>query len=185
VQLAFAGPDVGADFLYYKDEQISTELGAAKTKQVKTSKAGWNDWAGPGLDNSKAKKSPHLLLNKRQREVEFTRSQRNDHQKPDIHISEKRLRSFAKYKVTEIPFPYITAEDYQRSLQFPVGGELITDRLVLLSYLSLDEWNASQVVRNLTQPEIVKRHGRIIEPAVVLQNYKSVPAVRNKKQKIQ
>jgi hypothetical protein len=58
------------------------------------------------------------------------------------------------------------------------------DFSVLVFYQFVDEWNASQVVRKLTQPEIVKRQGRIIEPATVLQNHKT-GGTTNKKQKTQ
>jgi U3 small nucleolar RNA-associated protein 14 len=67
-------------------------------------------------------KRNHLLLNKRERLVDLSRSLRKDNQKPEVFVSEKRLRSFAKYKVTDVPFPYTSSEDYERSLQIPVGG---------------------------------------------------------------
>lgn len=66
----------------------------------------------------------------------------------NVMISERRVKTAAKYKIADIPHPFSTREEYERSLQMPIG----------------EDWNASNVVKNNTKPEIKMRAGRIIEP---------------------
>ena len=66
----------------------------------------------------------------------------------NVMISERRIKTAAKYKVADIPHPYKTREEYERSMTMPIG----------------EEWNASTVVKNNTAPEIKTRAGRLIEP---------------------
>ena len=73
---------------------------------------------------------------------------RSDAKMHTVMISNRRVKTAAKYKITEIPRPYTTVEEYERSLQMPLG----------------DEWNSSDVVKSNTQPEIKLRPGRVIEP---------------------
>lgn len=116
-------------------------------------KAGWGDWAGPG----QMEVSPKILAKRDQRmmqvqrEHETLRLNRADANLKNVTISEKRIKNAAKYKVAAVPYPFSSREEYERSLQMPVGGE----------------WQASQVVSQLTQPEIKKRAGRIIAPIVL------------------
>jgi U3 small nucleolar RNA-associated protein 14 len=58
------------------------------------------------------------------------------------------VKTASKYKVGEIPHPFTTREEYERSLQMPLG----------------EEWNASHIVAKNTAPEIKLRAGRILEP---------------------
>lgn len=83
-----------------------------------------------------------------QREHDTLKLQRQDAKKKNVMISEKRIKAQAKYKLGDVPHPFSSREEYERSLQMPVGGE----------------WNAAHVVSRLTQPEVKKRAGRIIEP---------------------
>eukprot|EP01032_Pedospumella_encystans_P020791 gene20791-23615_t len=50
VQMAFAGPDLEAEFAAFKKSEIDNELGIdeKKMKILSDVKAGWGDWAGPG-----------------------------------------------------------------------------------------------------------------------------------------
>ena len=66
----------------------------------------------------------------------------------NVLISERRVKAASKYKIADIPHPFSTREEYERSLQMPVGEDL----------------NASNVVKNLTKPEVLTRAGRIIAP---------------------
>ena len=66
----------------------------------------------------------------------------------NVLISERRVKAAAKYKIADIPHPFTTREEYERSLQMPLG----------------EDWNASNVVKNNTKPEILTRAGRVIEP---------------------
>jgi U3 small nucleolar RNA-associated protein 14 len=152
VRMAFAGPDYEKDFQLQKDQEISRELGLndKKMKVAKDVKAGWGDWAGPGamMISDKIQAKRDKLLMQIQRDHETLKLQRQDAKKSNIMISEKRVKAQAKYKLAEVPHPFTSREEYERSLQMPLGSE----------------WNASHVVQRMTQPEIKKRAGRIIEP---------------------
>lgn len=88
------------------------------------------------------------LLTKVQNEHASKVLGRSDAKMHTVMISNRRVKTAAKYKISEIPHPYTTIEEYERSLQMPLG----------------DEWNSSDVVKSNTQPEIKLRPGRVIEP---------------------
>lgn len=114
-------------------------------------KAGWGDWAGPGSNgmvSEKIQAKRDKLLLQIQREHDTLKLQRQDAKKSNVMISEKRVKAQARYKLSEVPHPFSSMEEYERSLRMPLG----------------QEWNASHVVTRLTQPEVKKRAGRIIEP---------------------
>ena len=120
-------------------------------------KAGWGDWAGPGenmMVSQKILDKRAKLITKIQQDGDQKRMNRTDSKGGDkskllnVHLSERRVKTASKYKITDIPHPFTSREEYERSLMMPVG----------------EEWNAAPVVKNLTQPEIKTRAGRILEP---------------------
>jgi len=120
-------------------------------------KAGWGDWAGPGENNRVSEKilaSRQKLLTKIQTEHDTKVAGRKDTGKKlmGVMISERRIKTASKYKIADIPHPFTTREEYERSLRMPIG----------------DEWNASNAVMSLTQPEIKTRAGRLIEPTRIM-----------------
>jgi U3 small nucleolar RNA-associated protein 14 len=153
-------------------------------------KAGWGDWAGPGatLVSAKILKTRDRLLSKVEAEDAQQRAKRRDQKIPNVILSDRRIKTAAKYKVATVPHPFTTMEEYERSLQMPIGGTHSTCQppacfayscfvaplvlaVVLFIFTALfvfvtcaDEWNASHVVRSMTKPEIMLRAGRIIEP---------------------
>lgn len=149
-----AGPDYEADFLAHKNKEIDNELGIdqKKMKILSQVKAGWGDWAGPGA----AGVGPKTLL-KRDRLVKAAEAEalqqkagRKDTKAKlfNVLLSEKRIKTAAKYKLAAVPHPFTTREEYERSIQMPLG----------------DEWNASHVVRQNTRPEVLLRPGRVLLP---------------------
>ena len=66
------------------------------------------------------------LLTKVQNEHASKVMNRGDARMMNVMISERRVKTAAKYKITEIPHPFTTREEYERSLQMPLGGELNT-----------------------------------------------------------
>lgn len=50
--------------------------------------------------------------------------------------------------VSEVPYPFTSREQYERSLRQPIGGE----------------WNTSQSVRAMTRPAVVVRAGVAVAP---------------------
>lgn len=132
-------------------------------------KAGWGDWAGPGATEVSAKiqaKRDRLLVQV-QREHDTQILKRADALKTGVMVSERRLKQLAKYKVDSVPYPFGSLEEYQRSLQLPLGPE----------------WNASHIVSKMTQPEIKKRAGRIVTPIVLPKKSESAQVTADKKQR--
>ena len=62
-----------------------------------------------------------------QKQHEIKKNQRQDTKKNMKHvvISEKRVKEQSKYKIDIIPYPFTTREEYERSLQMPLGGKRI------------------------------------------------------------
>jgi U3 small nucleolar RNA-associated protein 14 len=88
-------------------------------------KAGWGDWAGPGMVGVSphvVKKRQRLLKNLDEKKAEL-RAGRTDSALANVILSEKRIKTTAKYKLADVPHPFKTREEYERSLQMPVGSE--------------------------------------------------------------
>lgn len=153
-------------------------------------KAGWGDWAGPGESgiSKRTLDKRDRLMKKASDGADEKRKTRKDVKmfnvmvrapytlpftlpqlslQPLLQVSEKRVKSASKYMIANIPHPFTSREEYERSIQMPVGGEKLQMRFgggcVLMRVLSA-EWNASHVVRANTKPEILLRAGRLIEP---------------------
>ena len=92
-------------------------------------KAGWGDWAKPGEGQLISQK----ILNNRDRLLAQVNSEnsakvaaRKDSAAKllNVVISERRIKTASKYKVADIPHPFTSREEYERSLQMPLGGEV-------------------------------------------------------------
>jgi len=153
VQLAFAGPDFEADFKTLKQKTVDDELDVDERKKaiIKDVKSGWGDWAGPGDNGQPSKKilaTRERLLAKAHEEDEKKRAGRRDSKMMNVILSDKRIKTASKYKISDIPHPFTTREEYEHSLQMPLGPE----------------WNAAHVVKKNSAPDVLTRKGRIIEP---------------------
>lgn len=133
-------------------------------------KAGWGDWAGPGLTgiSQRTQLRRDSMLKAAQEEDEIKRKARKDNKMYNVMISERRIKTASKYKLVDVPHPYTTREEYERSIQLPLGGKLI--RIYCRNVFSFNffceigEWNATHVVKKNTMPEVLTRAGHIIAP---------------------
>lgn len=66
------------------------------------------------------------LLMKVQKENEIKRLDRKDAKNANVMISERRITNAAKYKIAEVPYPFKSREEYERSLQLPLGGKSVS-----------------------------------------------------------
>jgi hypothetical protein len=62
------------------------------------------------------------LLTKVQQENAVQVLGRADHKMAGVMISNRRVKTASKYKITELPHPFTSVEEYERSLQMPLGG---------------------------------------------------------------
>jgi U3 small nucleolar RNA-associated protein 14 len=159
VEEAFVGPDLEGEFANLKDAEIDSELGVTskRAKIMKDVKTGWGDWAGPGGGGMVAAGSRTLdkrkrLLRRVDEDMAAKKANRKDAKKLNVMLSERRLKTSAKLQVGNVPHPFRTWDEYERSMQMPLG----------------EEWNTSRVVRKNTKPEVLKRAGRLIQPAKVV-----------------
>lgn len=114
-------------------------------------KAGWGDWAGPGgmEVSKKILDKRNRLIMQVQKENETKRLDRKDAKHANVMISERRITNAAKYKISEVPYPFKTREEYERSLQMPLGGKFIM-------YL-FPRW----LLNTISFPFIVQRNGML------------------------
>ena len=87
-------------------------------------KPGWGDWAGPGAAGVSRKTllRRDLLLKEAEREAEERRKKRKDSKMFNVMISDRRIKTASKYKLEGIPHPFTSREEYERSIQMPLGG---------------------------------------------------------------
>jgi U3 small nucleolar RNA-associated protein 14 len=38
-------------------------------------------------------------------------------------ISDRRIKTASKYKISEVPHPFTSREEYEQSLRLPIGGK--------------------------------------------------------------
>lgn len=92
-------------------------------------------WGGAGT--KKAAPKPYLI--KKVAGVDPTT--RADHKKAHVIISEKRDKKAAKYQVKDLPFPYTSKAQFERSMDTPIGAE----------------WNTRVGFQRGTLPKVVKK----------------------------
>ncbi|XP_007659906.2 U3 small nucleolar RNA-associated protein 14 homolog A isoform X2 [Ornithorhynchus anatinus] len=137
IREAFAGDDVVADFL--KEKHQAEE--ADKPQTVDLTLPGWGEWGGVGLKPSQKKKRRFLIKPPEG-------SSRKDQHLPNVIINEKRNVRAAAHQVNQLPFPFSHHQQFEKTIQTPVGTT----------------WNTQRAFQKLTAPRVVTKQGHIIEP---------------------
>ena len=134
-------------------------------------KAGWGDWAGPGQGagfvSAKITKKRDRVVASAEAEADEKRKSRGDTKTPNVMMSDRRVKTAAKFKIADVPHPFTSREEYEKSLVMPIG----------------EEWNASHVVRQNTKPDMFLRAGRVVEPLKLSKNHEKTSAVEYEKAK--
>ncbi|KAH9837381.1 Utp14-domain-containing protein [Rhodofomes roseus] len=138
VALAFAGDNVVQDFAEAKRSEMQEDA----PREVDTTLLGWGSWGGKGA--KKAPLKPHLI----KKVAGVDPRSRADYGKAHVIISEKRDKKAAKYMVKDLPFPYTSKAQFERSLEAPLGTE----------------WNTRLGFQRATLPRVVTKPGQIIAP---------------------
>ncbi|XP_055963701.1 U3 small nucleolar RNA-associated protein 14 homolog A [Sorex fumeus] len=134
---AFAGDDVIRDFL--KEKREAEE--ASKPKDLDLTLPGWGEWGGGGLMPS-AKKRRRFLIKAPEGPP------RKDKHLPNVIINEKRNIHAAAHQVQELPRPFTHHQQFERTIQTPIGST----------------WNTQRAFQKLTTPKVVTKPGHIIKP---------------------
>ncbi|KAF8645236.1 hypothetical protein AX16_008063 [Volvariella volvacea WC 439] len=138
VALAFAGDNVVKQFEETKKRAIAEDA----PREVDTTLPGWGSWGGTGTRKGPSK--PHLI----KKLPGIDPKSRADYDKAHIIISEKRDKKAAKYLVKDLPYPYTSQAQFERSMERPLGVE----------------WNTRVGFQRNTLPKVVKKPGVIIDP---------------------
>ncbi|KIP03917.1 hypothetical protein PHLGIDRAFT_25886 [Phlebiopsis gigantea 11061_1 CR5-6] len=138
VARAFAGDNVIQEFAEAKRREMQEDA----PKEVDTTLAGWGSWGGVGT--RKAPPKPYLI----KKVAGVNPTSRADYNKTHVIISEKRDKKAAKYLVKDLPFPYTSKAQFERSMDTPIGTE----------------WNTRVGFQRGTLPKVVKKMGTIITP---------------------
>lgn len=138
VALAFAGDNVVEAF----EEAKRQEIEADAPREIDTTLPGWGSWGGVGI--KKLSPKPHLI----KKVAGIDPSNRADFKKAHVIISEKRDKKAAKYLVKDLPYPYTSYAQFEKSMDTPLGTE----------------WNTRVGFQRATLPRIVKKMGTVIDP---------------------
>ena len=142
-KLAFAGDDVVDKFLEEKEKLIHDQ----EDQIIDNTLPGWGTWTGEGIGKKASKPRPrHCNVTK---VSGIAPENRKDAKLKDVIISEKRVKKNGKYLAGQLPHPFETRAQYERSLRLPVGPE----------------WTTKETYQSMTKPRVLIKQG-IITPMV-------------------
>ena len=159
VQRAFAafGEDVQTDFAASKEGDAMAEL---PSFDAPTDLPGWGKWEGD-------RTTPAWIVRAREKAARQTKealAARQDRKLKHVVISERYDKKSAKYGVGEVPFPFTRAEDYERSIRTPLGGD----------------YNSDKAHRDLIRPSVLTTTGVRIDPITMKGSSKDLSKSRGK-----
>lgn len=158
VRQAFAGDEVVAEFEKEKSKIIRDE----EEKTVDNTLPGWGNWTGTGISKNEQKRNKGRFLMK---EAGIREDHRKDARLASVIINEKRVKKVevvmraifglltchadtwqsVKYLASNLPHPFETKQQYERSLRLPVGPE----------------WTTKETFQDATKPRIMRKQGVI------------------------
>ncbi|OAA48892.1 small nucleolar ribonucleoprotein complex subunit Utp14 [Beauveria brongniartii RCEF 3172] len=119
VARAFAGEDVVGAFAREKAAVADDD----DDKVVDNTLPGWGAWVGEGVSKRELKRNAGRFLTK----VEGIKPKnRKDAKLAKVIINEKRIKKNNLYMASQLPHPFESREQYERSLRLPVGPEWMT-----------------------------------------------------------
>ncbi|CAH0016451.1 unnamed protein product [Clonostachys rhizophaga] len=140
VARAFAGEDVVGEFEREKEEVAEQD----DDKVIDNTLPGWGSWVGDGVSNREKKRHQGRFLTK----VEgIKKNDRKDAKLDKVIINEKRIKKNDRYLASQLPHPFESRQQYERSLQQPVGPE----------------WQTKETFQDSTKPRVIMKQG-IIAP---------------------
>ncbi|ENN75593.1 U3 small nucleolar RNA-associated protein 14 homolog A [Dendroctonus ponderosae] len=129
---------IASDFMKEKKSEIEKD----RPTDIDSNLPGWGSWAGSGIDPKKQKKRRRFMF-----KMPKTIPRRDDN-KGRLIINEKAAKKVAPYLVSDIPFPFKSAKDYEASLRAPIGNSFVPE----LAF------------RRFIKPTVETKMGTIIEP---------------------
>ncbi|KAM3544403.1 hypothetical protein ARSEF1564_002651 [Beauveria bassiana] len=119
VARAFAGEDVVGAF----EREKAAVAADDDDKVIDNTLPGWGAWVGEGVSKRELKRNAGRFLTK----VEGVKPKnRKDAKLAKVIVNEKRIKKNNLYMASQLPHPFETREQYERSLRMPVGPEWMT-----------------------------------------------------------
>ncbi|EJP67300.1 small nucleolar ribonucleoprotein complex subunit Utp14 [Beauveria bassiana ARSEF 2860] len=119
VARAFAGEDVVGEF----EREKAAIAADDDDKVIDNTLPGWGAWVGEGVSKRELKRNAGRFLTK----VEGVKPKnRKDAKLAKVIVNEKRMKKNNLYMASQLPHPFETREQYERSLRMPVGPEWMT-----------------------------------------------------------
>ena len=140
IRRAFAGDAVVSDFATEKAATIANE----ETQVTDTTLPGWGSWVGAGVSKHERKRHTGRFLTTT---PGIDAQARKDAKLDRVIINEKRVKKNGKYLATQLPHPFETRAQYERSLRLPVGPE----------------WTTKETFQGMTMPRVLMKQG-VVEP---------------------
>ncbi|GJN82065.1 hypothetical protein PLIIFM63780_005602 [Purpureocillium lilacinum] len=136
----FAGDEVVAEFEREKAEVAEAD----DDKVIDNTLPGWGSWVGDGVSNKEKKRHQGRFLTK----VEgIKKKDRQDAKLERVIVNEKRVKKNDRYLASQLPHPFESRQQYERSLRLPVGPE----------------WSTKETFQDGTKPRVLMKQG-IIAP---------------------
>lgn len=143
VRMLFAGDDVVYDDFDAEKKETILEEGDQVTS---TSLPGWGAWTGDGI--SKREQKRNVRNTRTVTSVKgVSQDKRKDKNLERVIINEKRIKKSGKYLASELPHPFESRQQYERSLRLPLGPE----------------WTTKNTFQDATKPRVLLKQG-IIKP---------------------
>jgi len=137
----FAGPDE----LVQEFEQEKNETVAEEGDQIiDNTLPGWGSWAGEGVSKKAQKRAKGKVLTTIKG---VAKDKRRDAKLERVIINEKRVKKNDKYLASELPHPFESRQQYERSLRLPLGPE----------------WTTKSTFQDATKPRVLMKQG-VIRP---------------------
>lgn len=134
----FEDSDIAKDFTKEKKSEIEKE----RPSDIDLNLPGWGSWAGSGIDPKKQKKRKRFMF-KMPKNIP-----RRDDNKGRLIINEKAAKKVTPFLVSDVPFPFKSAKDYEASIRAPIGNSFVPE----LAF------------RRFIKPTVETKMGTIIEP---------------------
>ena len=138
VAKAFGSDAVVADFAAEKASNTTNEA----DKVIDNTLPGWGTWVGPGLSARAQSRNSNRFLTI---QPGIAPEKRKDAKLDKVIINEKRVKKNAKYLASQLPHPFETKVQYERSLRLPVGPE----------------WQTKETFQGMTKPRVMVKQGVI------------------------
>ncbi|KAF4504783.1 hypothetical protein G6O67_008191 [Ophiocordyceps sinensis] len=140
VARAFAGEDVVGEF----EREKADVAEADDDKVVDQTLPGWGTWVGEGVGARERRRHQGRFVTK----IEgIKKKDRQDAKLDKVIINEKRVKKNDRYLASQLPHPFESRQQYERSLRLPVGPE----------------WMTKQTFQDTTKPRVLLKQG-IIAP---------------------